>query len=196
MSLPHGLEDIVASLSSRLSQAERRLANLRRTGVVAEADFATGRYRVKLRDGAGAGFLSPWIPAREIAAGAIRAWAPLAIGEQVTISSESGDLTDAIIEGSLPSQTFPRPHDQGAELVIVIGETRLTLTGGEAKIESPAIRLESAGDVTVTAAGDVNLLPGGRINAGGMDGKPAHRVDDLDTAGDRATTGSSKLWIA
>ena len=91
--------------------------------------------------------------------------------------SESGDLSDAEIDMSLPSNDNPRPHDKEAEGVIEVGDTRIFFSGSEARITSPKIVLE----------GDVYL--------GGEDGaKLIHRKGDADTAGDLADGSASKVY--
>lgn len=135
------LAEQMQRLAHRLAELERRVANQRRTGVVTAADPAAGRWKVRLRDG----MITGWLPAQEIAAGAIRIWAPPSLGEQVVIASESGDLADAEIIGRLPSAAHPSPHDREAELVIAIGSTRLTLTPSAIEMRSDDFRLAVSG---------------------------------------------------
>ncbi|ABE64065.1 Phage-related baseplate assembly protein V [Nitrobacter hamburgensis X14] len=117
--------DHVVELGRRIADLERRNRNRRRTGVVTEVDHAKGLARVKFSEKPKP-YLSPWVPWQEIAAGGIKTHIPPTVGEQVDVVSESGDLTDGIIEMSTPSDKNPRPHD-GPELVIVRGDARFEM---------------------------------------------------------------------
>ncbi len=138
MTVPAKVEDQIAQLYKEVAELNRRLQNSKRTGKISETDYENGKYRVEFKElgSNGKPYLSPWIPVKEIAMGEIKAHFPLSIGEQVTVVSESGDLSDAEIEGSIPSDDNPRPHNKGGEAVITIGETRLTITGDEVRIKT------------------------------------------------------------
>ena len=117
----------------KIAELERRLRNHKRTGVVAEVDTAKGLSRVKLMDGEKWPYLSPWMPWKEVAAGGIKTHIPPTVGEQVDVVSESGDLTDAVIDMSTPSNANPRPAS-GADAVITKGATRITIGDGVTEI--------------------------------------------------------------
>jgi phage baseplate assembly protein gpV len=134
--------DRMVELERKVAEHDRRLRNHRRTGTVSEVDLKKGLARVKIGDGEKGPYLSGWLPWKEIAAGGIRSHIPPTEGQQVDVVSESGDLTDAVIDFSTPSDANPRPHD-GPEAVITKGGTRVTL--GEGTVEIVA-------DVTVRGA--------------------------------------------
>ena len=117
------LANVIADLQRRLFELERRAANRKRTGVVDEIDTARGLARVRLEDGEQA-FRTGWLPWKEIAAGGISTHIPPTVGQQVDVTSESGDLTDGVIDFSTHSNANPRPHN-GAEAVITKGQVRL-----------------------------------------------------------------------
>lgn len=119
-------------LERRVKEAERRGENRKRTGVITEVDNARGLARVLLEEG-DPPYISPWVPWKEIAAGGISTHIPPTVGQQVDLVSESGDLTDAVIDFSTHSDANPRPHD-GPEGVIVHGATRIVLGDGEVEI--------------------------------------------------------------
>lgn len=186
------LDDQIAALARRLGELERRFAGARRTGVVVEADPVAGRYRVRLRsagDG-GAPVLTPWIPLRAMAMGALRVHAPVSIGEQVTVESENGDLTDAVITGSLTSEARPSPDGSADVLVIDIGETRLTLTATGATLKTPTLRLEATEAARIVAP---TIVLEGDVALGGEGGQPVHRIGDKDSDDDVAETGASRV---
>lgn len=125
------LERLV-EIERKIAEGERRARNRRRTGTVSEVDHGRGLARVTIGDG-DRPYRSPWMPWKEISAGGISSHIPPTIGQQVDVLSESGDLTDGVIDFSTHSTANPRPHD-GPEAVIVHGATRLTIGNGAIEI--------------------------------------------------------------
>lgn len=158
-----GLPDIIDDLRRRITELERRLQAKSRTGVISDVDPAKGLARVKLQDGDEA-FLSGWVPWVEPSAGANKTHNPPSIGQQVQIISESGDLHDAVIQGSLNSNANTRPSSAGDEYVLAsVGQTRVAVSGG-----GTALTLQvGAVTVTVTAAGFA--VQGGQVTHNGTD---------------------------
>ena len=191
--LPSDLAAQLAHLHGRIDEMARRLANRKRVGVVAAADYARGLYRVRLKDEGSDGrpYLSPWLRKREWAMGDFKVHAPLAVGEQVALTSESGDLSDGEIEASLPCDAHPRPHNQAAEMVIERGDTRILITGERVEITAKEIALNAAEVVRITAP---KTVVAEELHVGGEGGPSVHRVGDVDSAKDRAQTGASKLF--
>lgn len=156
--MSNSLIDHVVELGRRIADLERRNRNRRRTGVVTEVDHAKGLARVKFSEKPKP-YLSPWMPWLEIAAGGTSTHIPPAVGEQVDVVSESGELTDGIIDFSTHSDQNPRPHD-----------------GPEAVIKHGNVRIEIAND-KVTIKGDVRIegnveIEGDHVKHNG------HRIDD------------------
>ena len=134
----------LVELERKVSEQERRNRNRRRTGTVSEIDLDKGLARVKFSDKPKE-YKSGWIPWQEIAAGGTTTHIPLIVGEQVDVVSESGDLTDAVIEMSTHSNQNPRPHN-GAEMVIkrkngsvkiTVADDKITIDGNELVITAP-----------------------------------------------------------
>src|SRR5690606_17115602 len=100
---------------------------------------------------------------------------PPTVGEQVNVVSESGDLTDAEIDMSIPSTANPRPHD-GAEAVITKGSSRITLGDDAVVISATKIVLQ------------------GEVHLGGEGGALVHRRGDADSDGDTAVGSASKVY--
>lgn len=96
---------------------QRRMANMIRRGRVHSVDFAQSPPRVKVEyeKGAVTGWL-PWISGRESNKHRTD-WEPLAIGEQVIILSESGELSAGVVLPSLPDATSPVPSTSPDEHV-------------------------------------------------------------------------------
>lgn len=123
--MSYGLLDRIVELERRIAEQERRNRNRRRTGKIKELDLKKGLARVEFSEKPKP-YISPWIPWQELAAGGIKTHIAPTVGEQVDVVSESGDLTDGVIEMSTPSDKNPRPHD-GPELVIVRGDARFEM---------------------------------------------------------------------
>jgi len=147
MSVPTKLEDQIADLFYRLAELERRGQNAKRTGKVVETDYEAGKYRIEFKEEGSNGkpYISPWLPLKEQGAGAIKVYCPLSVGEQVSVKSESGDMADAEIEGSLNWKDEPKPHNKGGEYVMQIGSTRLLVTDSLFRVEAGKVEFEKAG---------------------------------------------------
>lgn len=140
MNFPPTLEGQMVHIIDRLGEIERRARNRKRTGKVAEVDYAKGLARVELSKQGGVPYLSDWIPWKEVAAGGIKSHIPPTVGEQVDVVSENGDMTDAVIDMSTPSNANPRPHD-GPEAVITKGSVRITIADDRTQIISPLLHI-------------------------------------------------------
>lgn len=151
MTIPRTLTGQIADIYRRLAETERRARNRKRTGVVTEVDNAKGLARVEISKDGDRPFLSPWLPWKEIAAGGIKSHIPPTVGEQVDVVSESGDLTDAVIDMSTPSNQNARPHD-GPEAVITKGESRIQIGDDAVTVTATNIRLAASAEAQVEAA--------------------------------------------
>lgn len=81
---------------------ERRLAGLVRIGTVAELDEA--KAMVKIKSG---NILTDWLPWKTLRAGPDRSWAAIEVGEQVIMAAPGGDITQAVILGSIYQDAHP-----------------------------------------------------------------------------------------
>jgi hypothetical protein len=172
------LADIFADHRHRIEELERRTEFREWWGKISDVDAKKGLARVQLDvdDKSGKPFLSPWVPWKEVAMGPIKTHFPPGKGEQVRLESHSGDITDAMIDFSAPSNQNARPHDKEAEGVIQIGDTRLLITGGEIRLKSGKIILD------------------GETHLGGEGGQLVHRKGDIDSANDIAETSATKVY--
>lgn len=149
---------IIDDLRRRVSELERRVRSQSRTGVVVDVDPAKGMARVKLLDG-DKPFLTGWIPWEEASAGANKTHNPPSAGQQVKIYSESGDLHDATIQGSLNSDGNGRPSGAGDEFVLAsVGAASITISGGGASL------VLKVGGSTLTMTADTIVAQSARID--------------------------------
>lgn len=170
--------DIIADLFHRVEDLERRYQSHRRTGTVHEVDAAKGLARVKLGEDhkTGRPYLSPWMPWTMPAMGAAKVNIPPSVGQQVELVSETGDLTDGVINASLRSNDNPQPDAQPGEGVITSGSTRIFFDGNTVRITAATIVLD------------------GTVHLGGDGGKLVHRKDDVDDAGNKAVESATKVY--
>lgn len=146
-----------ADIARRVTELERRLASQSRVGTITEVDAASGMARVELQDGMTTG----WIPWEESGAGAMRTHVPPSVGQQVRLMSESGDLADASIQGSLNSDSNGRPSSAGDTYVLLeVGVAKIAVTGGGdemlLQVGGSTIRLSDAGVDIEGARVDLN----------------------------------------
>jgi phage baseplate assembly protein gpV len=167
----------IVEAERKIAELDRRLRNHKRTGTISEVDTAKGLARVKISDGEEEPYLTGWLPWKEIAAGGIKTHIPPTVGQQVDVVSESGDLTDGVIDFSTPSDANPRPAS-GADAVITHGDARITI--GDGKVEIVA-DVTIKGDVAIEGSSlthnDRNVgsthVHGG-VERGGADTDPPH----------------------
>ncbi|MEF1312046.1 phage baseplate assembly protein V [Vibrio mytili] len=162
----------MSDLNYIVRDLQRRMANMIRRGRVHSVDFEQSPPRVKVEyeKGAVTGWL-PWISGRESNKHRTD-WEPLAIGEQVIILSESGELSAGVVLPSLPDATSPVPstspdehvsrYEDGTSFIYnrkthtrtvdVQGDVILHATGNvTAHIEgNMSAQIDGTADVTVT----------------------------------------------
>jgi phage baseplate assembly protein gpV len=149
------LTNLIGDLAWRISEIERRAANKKRTGTIAEVGTGdnAGKYRVQFSAQNGKPFLSPWMKSRTIGAGGVKFDIVRTVGEQVEVLSESGDLTDGVIDLSVYSNENARANSADVPLHIQIGDAVLEMSGDGLTITAGTIKLK--GDVTIE--GDVSI---------------------------------------
>lgn len=174
--IPDSPEDVITDLYHRIAEIERRARNRKRTGTVVEGPDDKGRYRVKISEQGGTPYLSPWVKPKTYAAGGVKMDVVYTVGEQVDLVSESGDLTDAVIEMSTYSEANARENTDNVPLHIKIGSTVIQ-AGGDG--------------VTITAG---KIVLDGEVHLGGEGGQLLHRKGDLDSAGDTAVGSASRVY--
>lgn len=160
-------DDIIADLFHRLAEVERRQQNQRRTGTIAEVDAEKGVARVKLSEDPETGepFLSPWVPWKTPSMGAVKVNIPPSVGQQVDVVSETGDLTDGMIDNSLRSDDNPLPGAKPGEGHITSGKTSIFWSGDKFLVKTPHYRVEAGKVEYQQSSGD-----------GGGDSKPGAAI--------------------
>lgn len=140
---------------------QQRIANVIRRGRIHSVDFEQSPPRVKVEyeKGAVTGWL-PWISGRESSKHRTD-WEPLAIGEQVIILSESGDLSSGVVVPSLPDATSPVPSTSPDEHVSRY-EDGTTFSYNR---KTHTFSIDVKGDVVVNATGDIKATATGDIIA-------------------------------
>ena len=140
----------------RISELERRLANPRRVGTIAEANFAEARVRVQL--GGNRTFWLPWLTTR---AGGDRSWWAPEVGEQVLVLSPSGDLLQGIVLPALYSDAKPAPAS------VETMHRTIYADGAVIEYDRAAHRLHASipGAVELEATGNVTATVGGNLSA-------------------------------
>ncbi|MFV0385664.1 phage baseplate assembly protein V [Paracoccus sp. (in: a-proteobacteria)] len=164
-----GLPEIIDDLRRRVGELERRQRAQSRTGVIADVDPGRGLARVRLLGG-DTPFLTGWIPWSEPSAGANKTHNPPSHGQQVQVFSESGDLHDAVIQGSLNSDANGRPSGRGDEYVLAsVGGASVIISDG-----GLSLALAVGGvSVTITPAG--LSISGGLVTHNGTDIGDTHK---------------------
>lgn len=123
---PDDFLEMLSWLGRKAAEQERRNRTRSRIGTIVEVDAQKGVARVNLNE---AGFKTGWIPWQEQSAGGAKTHWPPTIGQQVRVKSESGDMRDAEIEISMPSEANPRPSQASDERVLLdVGPERSTST--------------------------------------------------------------------
>lgn len=149
--IPDDLPRQIANLYHRIGEIERRARNRKRTGTVVEIGTGdnAGKYKVKLSENGGKPYVSGWIKSRVLGGGATKIDVMRAVGEQVDVVSESGDLTDAEIDLSTYSDENARENGGNVPLHIKIGDTILAVSGDLVEITG---KTKIVGDVEIEGA--------------------------------------------
>lgn len=111
------------------------VGNQIRVGPIAAVDPERG-YRVRLGDQPdGSAYLSPWLPHPE-SGGQTKTWAPLSVGQVVTVLMPSGDPRQAVIVRSgftgidePPSQDMSANVLEGLGIKVTVKNGKLTIEG-------------------------------------------------------------------
>ena len=173
MTMPHDLPSQIAALHYRIAEIERRARNARRTGTIAEIGSGenAGKYRVKLSAPNGAEYLTPWSQSRTLGAGGVKIDVLYSVGQQVDVTSENGDMTDAMIDMSSYSEANARAN-ANMPLHIKIGDRVFAMSGDGIAI---------VGDVVIT--GTLTVNEGTVINNGTDIGGTHRHTNVLPGAG-------------
>ncbi|MEZ9525720.1 phage baseplate assembly protein V [Enterovibrio norvegicus] len=155
-----------------VSELQKKVANMIKRGRIHSVDMTMEppRVRVEYAKGAVTGWL-PWVSGR--AASEYRTdWEPLAIGEQVIILSESGELSAGVVIPSLSDAKSPVPsrspdehvskYKDGTEIKYNRASHKLTITigsGGDAELNCKTFHINAdiQHDGNQTTSGDMTV---------------------------------------
>jgi phage baseplate assembly protein gpV len=111
------------------NQLLRQFQNLACIGTVIAVDASAWKMRLKIDENE-----TDWIPIPTMAAGIVKIWRCPSLGEQFSVSAQGGELTSAVPQISLFSETFPPPSTDPNEIFVQIGEYffKVNIASGEA----------------------------------------------------------------
>ncbi len=126
----------------RLSALERRVNALFRVGVAAEVTLDPYRVRLDIGPGEdGEEVLTDPLPVLVPAAGGIRIWSPVAVGERCAMLSPGGEDFSAFVLPALYSDAFAPPSAAGARFMASVGRSSIVMTDADILLSAPHIGL-------------------------------------------------------
>ena len=168
------------------NQLLRQFQNLACIGTVIAVDASAWKMRLKIDENE-----TDWIPIPTMAAGIVKIWRCPSLGEQFSVSAQGGELTSAVPQISLFSETFPPPSTDPNEVFVQIGEYffKVNITSGEAVFKLSKCtfdvpetvftgtvhaekEMSSAVDVIANAVSLINHPHGNVMNGNGQTAKP------------------------
>ncbi|MCD9147818.1 phage baseplate assembly protein V [Pseudophaeobacter flagellatus] len=124
-------------MSYTAAENERSREGIVKFGRVTAVDAGTARAKVSF----GGDSESDWLPWLAERAAAISIWAPVSVGEQVLVLSESGDTAQGVIIGSVFSQGNPGAAATEGLFKIQVGPSSLEIDASGIRIKAPKIDL-------------------------------------------------------
>lgn len=197
-------------LVRRVSELERRMAGVIQDGVVSDADYGQGLYRVEIaRDKRGEPVKTPWIaPVQEAGwRGAedvpgTSVWTPYVVGQRVSVLSRDGDISEkSWFVPAGPRDLYPRiSSDEKArvrktgKLTVIERTDGLTASIGTARLElrEDGIELSLGATKLRIGAEEVVTLGRTRLNDGR---RPVHFQGGADSRGDRSVSGADGVLV-
>lgn len=125
---------------------DRRLAGAIRLGTISALDTAKARVRVKSGD-----IETGWLPWTGTRSGHDSEWSAPEVGEQVVLAAPSGDLSQAVVIGTIPQDAHP-PVGNSADV------TARQYKDGAREEYNRATHTKT---ITIPAGGRVNFAVGG-----------------------------------
>ena len=139
-------------MSYAAARNEQAREGIVRFGVVTAVDAGAARAKVSF----GGESESAWLPWLAERAATIKVWAPVAIGEQVVVLSESGDTAQGVILSLVFISSYAAPSGDGAEHLLQLGASSIS-------VKDDAIIITSNGSTITIDAGGIRL-DGARID--------------------------------
>lgn len=147
--------EALSTIFQRLAEVERRLDGAQQFGLVDEVDAARQMVRLDLGDG----LRSPWVPYGQ-SAGALKIHAPPTVGQQMSLSSPSGDMTQGVAAPLSFTDSEPSPSSDGSSNTLTFGRVQVHLTENGVTITASGVT------VAITAAG--LAITGGEVRHNGV----------------------------
>ena len=136
----------------RLSALERRINAVFRLGVAAEVTLDPYRVRLDIGpDEEGGPVLTDPLPVLVPAAGSIRVWSPVAVGERCGLLSPGGEDFSGFVLPGLYSEAFGAPDDESDRWLVQAAG------GANARIERDEIRMRVGRSTLVMTDTDILL---------------------------------------
>ena len=197
-------------LVRRVTELERRMANVIQTGTVSDVDYDKGRYRVQINeDHDDKPVKTPWIPMAEQAGWSkeadvegVSTWSPLIKGQQVHVLSRDGEIgenswiTPAGYRDKHPQiSTDKKAHGRKVgKLSIVERSDGLTVSIGNASfnVADGQIEIKVGGKRIVVTAAEILTDGKTRLDNGT---RPAHYKGGIDSDGDIAKSGADGVLV-
>lgn len=141
---------MIVDIIRRLTELERRQANLLRLGTVAEVDLSAARVRVTI--GAIKTASIPWLTHR---AGGDRTWHAPEVGEQILVLAPSGDFSQGVAMPAVYQTAHPAPS-ASADVHTVVYSDGAVIAYDRAAHALSAV-LPSGGTALLTADGGITI---------------------------------------
>lgn len=144
----------LADLFARVADLERRLSRMVTEGTVhpGSTDPKAGTTRLRIGGSDDAPFLSPPVRYAQVA-GALKLHSPPSDGQQMTIFSPGGDMSQGTALPMSWSDANKSPSDKGDEHVMTFGEVTVTLKGSSVLVQVGGTSFElSTGGIKAVAS--------------------------------------------
>lgn len=146
-----------SGMNASINDLKRMLQSIVRIGDVTDVDLTATPPRVRVRSG---DLHTDWIAWLTPCAANTAHWRPLVVGESVVILSIGGDPGNAVVIGSVFTQTNRPPSDSANKSI--------TLYPDGARIEydheQKKLTASVPGDVSITAGGSVTVKASGAVS--------------------------------
>ncbi len=141
------MAEVIARLSARVAELERRLENGNRQGRVTDVDAEKQLVRLAIgKSPDGTEQKSPWVPYGQFA-GKLKVHTPPTVGQNMVLFSPGGSLEQSVAVPFTWNDEHDSPSTKEDENVVVYGDVRITLKEDHIRIEIGGVawKLSAAG---------------------------------------------------
>ena len=170
------LAERMAELEARVVDAELRLANTVRHGVVTDVDPQKQLVRLKIgKDADGTDQKGPWVPYGQHA-GALKFHSPPVVGQNMTSLCASGDPEQAVAIPFTWNTANPAPGTTADHVMTYLSQINITMADGKvvATIPDTTIMVDADHAIQISSAG---IKTTGKLT-NKLDGSGAEKVID------------------